>query len=647
MPIRVLPPAVAARIAAGEVVERPASVAKELLENAFDAGARSITVEVAGGGVELLRVADDGVGVAAAEVPLAFARHATSKLAGLDDLDHLTTLGFRGEALPSIAAVAEVTFLTRPANAPAGTLLRLAYGEPIEQRSAARAPGTTITVEHLFGQLPARRKFLKARSTEAGHVTHCVTQLALGRPDVRLDLRVDGRAVLSTPGRGDAREALAAVYGPAAARAMLALPDDRPPQPPNPGGSSAMAEPDWGELVADKRLPRPINPGGSPDGRAAPYSGLGTQQGAASSAPTILVRGYVSPPALHRGTRGGLTLLVNGRVVYSRSLLYAVEEAYHTLLPVGRHPLALLWIDLPPDEVDVNVHPTKQEVRFLRERAVFAALQRAVREVVAEAAGVPLLAGAGRAAPPPPLAPAAAAPLTVPGGGDEGQPRGLWDSADLAGTGAPSIQHAALSTQPRLGQLRVLGQVALTYITAEGDAGLYLVDQHAAHERVLLEQLRRNAARRDRIQYLLEPQSVELSPAQAEALRDRDADLSELGFVVEGFGPRTLLLRAIPAALKPTTIARVLQETFEALAAEGAARAPGGDGHDAADWRERLCLLLACKTAVKAGQLLSHEEMRALLEQLDEAELGRTCAHGRPTAVLLTHGQLEREFGRR
>jgi DNA mismatch repair protein MutL len=359
----------------------------------------------------------------------------------------------------------------------------------------------------------------------------------------------------------------------------------------------------------------------------------------------------VSPPALHRGTRGGLTLFVNGRVVYSRTLLYAVEEAYHTLLPVGRHPLALLWIDVPPDEVDVNVHPTKQEVRFLRERAVFAALQRAVREVVAEAAGVPLLAGAGRAAPAPPTAPALESSLSVPTP-DDGQPRTLWDSENLATT-----DHSAFSTQHSvLRQLRVLGQVALTYITAEGDAGLYLVDQHAAHERVLLEQLRRNIARRDRIQYLLEPQSVELSPAQAEALRDRDADLGELGFVVEEFGPRTLLLRAIPAALKPTTIARVLQETLEALAAETTDRAPargagldGGNGHDhdAADWRERLCLLLACKTAVKAGQLLSHEEMRALLEQLDEAELGRTCAHGRPTAVLLTHGQLEREFGRR
>jgi DNA mismatch repair protein MutL len=198
--------------------------------------------------------------------------------------------------------------------------------------------------------------------------------------------------------------------------------------------------------------------------------------------------------------------------------------------------------------------------------------------------------------------------------------------------------------------------VGLTYITAEGEAGLYLVDQHAAHERVLLEQLRRNAERRDRVQYLLEPQPVELSPAQAEALRDRDASLAELGFVVEEFGPRTLLLRAIPAALKPTTIARVLQETLETLAEEpdaprGAVPGPsatdGAHAHDPADWRERLCLLLACKTAVKAGQMLTQEEMRALLEQLDEAELGRTCAHGRPTAVLLTHTQLEREFGRR
>jgi DNA mismatch repair protein MutL len=574
MPIRVLPPAVAARIAAGEVVERPASVAKELVENALDAGARSVAVEVAGGGVDLLRVADDGAGVPPDEVPLAFARHATSKLADLDDLRRLTTLGFRGEALPSIAAVAEVQFLTRPADQPDGTLLVVHYGTQVELRRAPRAPGTTVTVEHLFGRLPARRKFLKAHSTEAGHVAHLVSQLALGWPQVRFDLRIDGRQVLTTPGRGDARAALAAVYGPAAARAMLALPDE-----PVAGG--------------------------------------------------VRVRGYVSPPELHRGTRSGLTLFVNGRLVYSRTLLYAIEEAYHTLLPVGRHPLALLWLEVPPEEVDVNVHPTKQEVRFLRERVVFAALQRAVRGVIAAAAGVPVLAGSGRPAAPH-TAPPTAPPVTPPAGVTP-SPTGALFPVEPAAAVAPA------PPPPCLARLRVLGQVALTYITAEGDAGLYLIDQHAAHERVLLEQLRRNAARREGVQYLLEPQPVDLSPAQAAALRDRWDDLAALGFVVEAFGPRTLLLRAIPAPLKPATIARVLQETLEALAEET----------EPTDWRERLCLLLACKTAVKAGQLLSLEEMCALLEQLDETELGRTCAHGRPTAVLLTHSQLEREFGRR
>jgi DNA mismatch repair protein MutL len=583
MPIRVLPQTVAARIAAGEVVERPASVAKELVENALDAGARRLTVEVDGGGVALLRVTDDGRGVPPDEVALAFARHATSKLADLDDLGRLNTFGFRGEALPSIAAVAEVRFHTRPAADPDGTLVHLRHGQLVAQRRAPRAPGTAVTVEDLFGALPARRKFLKARGTEAGHVTQIVTQLALGRPDVRCELRVDGRQTLLTPGRGDAREALAAVYGPAAARAMLEL----SPEPAT--GVDGPADPPAPERVR--------------------------------------VAGYVAPPELHRGTRAGLTLLVNGRVVYSRNLLYAIEEAYHTLLPTGRHPVALLWIAVPPDEIDVNVHPTKQEVRFLRERAVFAAVQRAVRAAIGATAGIPVVSSldAAEASAPPTGedAPAALnAELVGPPAG-----RGLWADAELPATAPP----------PRLAQLRVLGQVGLTYVTAEGDAGLYLIDQHAAHERVLLEQLRRNATRRDRVQYLLEPQPVELSPTQVEALRDRGADLAELGFVVEDFGSRTLLLRAIPAALKPTTIARVLQETLDGLAEES----------DAADWREQLCLQFACKTAVKAGQLLSFEEMRALLEQLDESELGRTCAHGRPTAVLLTHGQLEREFGRR
>ncbi|MBX5492894.1 MAG: DNA mismatch repair endonuclease MutL [Chloroflexi bacterium] len=568
MPIRVLPPVVAARIAAGEVVERPASVAKELVENALDAGARRVAVEVVDGGVTLLRVADDGCGVRAAEVPLAFARHATSKLVDLEDLARLTTLGFRGEALPSIASVAEVSFLTRTVDEPAGTLLHVRYGEIAAPERAARAPGTTVTVEDLFGAQPARRKFLKTRSTEAGRVAQVVTELALGRPAVAFELRIDGRAALITPGRGDARETLAAVYGTEVGRALLELP-------------------------------------------------------APEAADPVQVRGFVSPPGLHRGTRGAITLLVNGRVVYSRALLYAVEEAYHTLLPVGRHPLALLWIEVPPHEVDVNVHPTKQEVRFLHERAVFAAVQRAVRAAVGASPAIPVI---GTLAAQPDEGGAPGPPVSSPT-----PPRAatLW--------GEEAASERLPTERSRLGGLRVLGQVALTYITAEGSAGLYLIDQHAAHERVLLERLRRDQRAGDRVQYLLEPQVVELSAAQATALQGHLPDLAALGFVAEEFGPRTLLLRAIPAALKPTTIARVLQETCEALAQD----APP------ADWREAICLLLACKTAVKAGQLLSLEEMRALLEQLDEAELGHTCAHGRPTAVLLTHGQLEREFGRR
>jgi DNA mismatch repair protein MutL len=565
MPIRVLPPLVAARIAAGEVVERPASVAKELLENALDAGARRVAVEVVDGGVTLLRVADDGCGVPAAEVPLAFARHATSKLVDLEDLARLTTLGFRGEALPSIASVAEVSFLTRARDAPAATLLRVRYGEIVEQRPAARALGTTVTVEDLFGAQPARRKFLKARATEAGHVAQVTTQLALARPDVAFALALDGRTALTTPGSGDARAALAAVYGADVAAALLELPT------------------------------------------AATLDG------------GVQVRGYVSPPGLHRGTRGAITLVVNGRVVSARALLYALEEAYHTLLPVGRHPLALLWVAVPPAEVDVNVHPAKQEVRFLRERAVCAAVHRAVQAAIGASRAIPVVSALE---PPAPAPPAPAVPAAA-------SPAPLWESAAPATPQPPA--------RPRLGGLRVLGQVALTYITAEGAAGLYLIDQHAAHERVLLEQLRRTRPGGEQVQYLLEPQVVELTAAQAAALRGHLADLAALGFVVEAFGPRALLLRAIPAALRPATIARVLQETCEALA------------HDApaTDWREAVCLLLACKTAVKAGQLLTLEEMRALLEQLDEAELGQTCAHGRPTAVLLTHGQLEREFGRR
>jgi len=575
MPIVRLDEATVRRIAAGEVVERPASVVKELVENALDAGARAIRVEIAAGGRELIRVQDDGCGMLPEELPLAVERHTTSKLRDFADLARLTTYGFRGEALAAISAVSDFEIASRPPASGHGARLRVRFGKPGRVEPVGMSVGTIVTVRDLFATVPARRRFLRQDATETAYIQRVLAALALARPDVRVEFVVDGRTALATPGSGRLVDALAGVYGAETAASIVSL--------------------------------EPIESG------------------------EIAVHGAIGLPAVARANRQSLFLLVNGRWIESRTLVAAIEQAYHTLLMVGRYPIGVVAVSLPPDRVDVNVHPTKREVRFADERAVAAAVHEAVRRTLLS--HLP-------AQPPPAVTFSPLEPPVIQRRLLVADPSRVPPPPPVISPAAPAPGEAPSSAPPaegRLPILRVLGQVRQSYIIAEGPDGMYLIDQHAAHERVLLERLRRDQRAGDRVQYLLEPQVVELSAAQATALQGHLPDLAALGFVAEEFGPRTLLLRAIPAALKPTTIARVLQETCEALAQD----APP------ADWREAICLLLACKTAVKAGQLLSLEEMRALLEQLDEAELGHTCAHGRPTAVLLTHGQLEREFGRR
>ncbi|MBI4497703.1 MAG: DNA mismatch repair endonuclease MutL, partial [Chloroflexi bacterium] len=423
MPIQPLPPDMVARIAAGEVIERPASVVKELLDNALDAGATQVTIEVAGGGVKLIRVVDNGCGIPADEVEAAFIRHATSKLTGADDLDRITTLGFRGEALPSIAAVADVTLVSRPAVQVSGVALHLRDGRRLERRIIGCPPGTTVTVRDLFAGVPARRKFLKAPTTETGHITALVAQYALAFPEVAFSVVVEGRRGLQTPGDGNLLGAVAEVYGVETARALLPVGD--------------------------------------------------------SGAPAHRVAGYTSPPGVTRSGRGFLSFFINRRWVQSRALAVAVEQAYQGLLMTGRSPLAVLHLTLPYDEVDVNVHPAKREVRFEREREVFALVQRAVRSALVDAAPVPS------------FHPTAAMPQPAPGGlsssvlSPQSSVLGLLPSERVlpdrrqapAGAAAPP----ALPTPGRaLPILRVVGQVSATYIIAEGPDGMYLVDQHAA-----------------------------------------------------------------------------------------------------------------------------------------------------------------------
>jgi DNA mismatch repair protein MutL len=583
LPIRVLPPQVAARIAAGEVVERPASVVKELLENALDAGASRITIEVTAGGLDSIRVSDDGCGIDPAELEAAFQRHATSKLEDDADLERVITLGFRGEALPSIAAVAEVEMISRPQGKEVAAYIRVTPEAPPEAGTRGAPVGTSLTVRSLFARLPARRKFLRAPASETNAVAGVVSHYALAFPEVRLTLTLDGRLALQTPGSGEMRDAVSAVYGAEPAAAMLEV--------------------------------------------------SGKEQGPGSEG--VVVEGLVGPPQLSRAGRGYISLFVNRRWIQNRRLAFAVDEAYQGLLMTGRHPLAVLNLQVPHEEVDVNVHPTKAEVRFRDEGAVFGAIQRAVRTVVLESAPVPISAaaapGLGLAAQP--SAPllwehgvrvAAAAASPAPGGDPDRS-----DGHDAAAAPTPA---AALPV------LRVIGQMGSIYVIAEGPEGMYLIDQHAAHERVLYERFWR--LRQDgspEVQGLLEPLSLDVSPRQRAVLGQEAELLREHGFDLEPFGQGAYVLRSVPQSLSGSADVREGVQRFLDMMIEE------GEG----DRRDRVAMSLACHGAIRAGKTLSLDEMRELIRQLEESEAPSTCPHGRPTMIHLSADTLAREFGRR
>ena len=581
MPIQLLSERVIAQIAAGEVVERPASVVKELIENALDAGARSVAVEAEGGGRRLIRVADDGAGIPAAEVELAFARHATSKLQSADDLAQITSLGFRGEALAAISAVSQVTLVTRAHDETTGTRIRV-HGGAIIDRGAVGAPaGTVVTVEHLFYTTPARLKFLKQESTERRHIDGMVTRYAMAYPAVRFSLAQDGREAFRASGSGRLEDVLVAVMGVDDFRQMLRV--DAPPR-------------------ADR-----------PD------------------LPPVQVSGFVSAPALNRANRSHTTLFVNGRPIQDTSLTYAVTQAYHTLLMKGRHPVAVLMIEVPPDMVDVNVHPMKAEVRFRHPDAVFSAVQRAVRAAVLDQTPVaPVRPGAFGSTPG--VWTTESPRRTTPAGE---QPR--MDLV-LSEPGQRSDPSAAAPTRT-LPVLRVVGQVGASYIVAEGPAGLYLIDQHAAHERILYEQFMAERAAHGAVsQQTLEGVVIDLDRRSAALVAEHLDALASIGFVLEPFGGTTYRVRAVPDILAdqdPAEALRVIIADLEAEARPGQATV-----------EERMAAR-ACKTAaIKAGQVLSSAEMQALVRQLEHCANPRTCPHGRPTMIHMTAEQLSKEFGR-
>ncbi len=594
MAIRILPPEVASKIAAGEVVERPASVVKELLENALDAGARHIAIELLDGGKRLIRVSDDGIGIPSDEVELAFHRYATSKLSRIEDLTHITTLGFRGEALAAIAAVSRLTLITRAAGETAGTRLYLEAGQ-IMRREAIGAPqGTVVSVENLFYNVPARLKFLKQESTERGHVSALVSRYAMAYPQVRFVLTHGHQEVLHTTGSGNLYEVLGEVYGTEAASQMIAI--ETPQEPPRP------------------------------------------------DLPPIAISGYVGLPTLNRSTRSQIVLFVNGRWIQDANLTYAVVQAYHTMLMVGRYPVAVVMITLPPEEVDVNVHPTKAEVRFRRPDAVFSAVQHAVRHTLIRHAGVaPVRTELVWGSPEWAARRERLAQVT----GEHLRQMGIDLTAESPGQfthqAAPSEEGAAPAPaavrRRNLPLLRVVGQVGATYIVAEGPSGLYLIDQHAAHERILYERfVAEHSAHAVATQELLEAIAIEVLPEQMALIEENLNVLHAVGFLVEPFGRNAVRLRGIPALVAGGDPVSVL------LAVLGEIEC--GEMPTDATVEEKLIARVCKQAAVKAGQVLSYAEMEALIRQLEACQSPRTCPHGRPTMLHLSAEELARQFGR-
>jgi DNA mismatch repair protein MutL len=581
-PVERLPEDLVNKIAAGEVVERPASVVKELVENALDAEARSVHVEIEGGGKALIRVRDDGQGMSRADAELALERHATSKLRTLLDLQSIASHGFRGEALPSIASVAELVLRTRDDSSPAGSEVAVSHGRRRHIRDVGHPRGTTVEVRDLFHAVPARRKFLKADSTEAGHVAEAVTLLALAHPEAGFFLRSGGRTLVEAPAAAGLGPRVFQIFGPRFLDGLR----------PVDGGT------EWAK-----------------------------------------VRGFVSRPDGPRPARPGLRLYVNGRPVRDRALSRAVAEAYRGAGASDRGFEAIVFVDLPSHLVDVNVHPAKTEVRFADGRTVWTAVERAVRRAIAgsgEAEEVPSVHVGGDA----PTGRVEAAVQTFLSRAEvSAQPQG--DVAPYVRERASAPAWVAEAPDVPTQGPTVLGQHRLTYIVASDGADLLIVDQHSAHERVRFERLQQQLERREvESQRLLLPLVLELPPDLRAVLDASREDLDALGYDVEAFGGASTRVRAVPAVLGTRdpgpALERVLRDLLERESGEWMVAGP----------RDRLAATLACHSAVRAGQGLSPASMAAIVNDLRGTSEPLLCPHGRPTIVRIPREEVSRWFGR-
>ena len=608
--IKVLTEAQAARIAAGEVIERPVSVIKELLENSLDSGADTISIDIRGGGSESIVVADNGCGMSLEDLPLAFLRFSTSKIEDDSDLVSISTLGFRGEALPSIASVSEVEVFTRTHNSERGSRYLAQYGtDPILEEAGA-SPGTLIKVSNLFKNVPVRRKFLSSNAAETGRIQRLISEMTLVNPCVTFALVVDGKRRLHSRSSNDKRSAFAAVYGRDLSKKMLEL---------DPASDASFR-----------------------------------------------VEGLISPPEVTRKTRSYMTVSVNGRLVKNKRIFYAIREAYRSYIPESVHPIAVLDLTIPHFDVDVNVHPSKQDIKFLREDLIVSSVLIGLRKTLEKDSPTPGLKSY--------YGPRSSLSTALPTERLNHWSMNLHSPAVLSGTDSElsmspkdrmavnyppsldtleSIQKLPGKKQPKqhskehklhreiLPALRIIGQAESTYIVAEAEGGVFLIDQHAAHERVLYEQLSdqiQNSA--IQTQTLLAPLVIEPPRHYTATLEEKNEELSAAGFSIEPFGEGTWILREVPfmlASNKKIDSFTVLSDMLD-LMTEDVRPEP---------WIKKLTASMACHSSIRAGKILTIDESLQLITQLEKCEQPRTCAHGRPTMLYLSSTMLERNFGRR
>ncbi|HWQ88445.1 MAG TPA: DNA mismatch repair endonuclease MutL [Desulfitobacteriaceae bacterium] len=606
--IRILDQHSANQIAAGEVVERPVSVVKELIENALDAKAYKIDITIEQNGLPLIRVSDNGCGIEPADLPLAVLRHATSKISGIRDLEQLHTLGFRGEALPSIASVSRLEISSRPPERLAGSCLTLEGGQQADIQEIGCPAGTSIVVRDLFFNAPARKKFLKSLNTEFGLISDIVSRLALARPEVAFSLAHPRQIILQTSGRGSWLNTIGEILGNDIARRLIPV---------------SATSGNW------------------------------------------VLEGFISPPELVRSSKQGETFIINGRYIRSAFLNRALLAGYHTLIPAKQYPIAILHLHLPPSEYDVNVHPTKMDIRFREEKDLAGFLEEAIRKTLLQSRSLP---GWGKAG-----IPAAreiipqvsgylfptASPAPIP---DIRENTVSSGSGDYAATelrpGQPSEPVQILpdsleqdqaqvslfaSASPRPGPLeefRPLAQLFQTYVLASDGKVLMIIDQHAAHERINYERLLKKAKQNPAAsQQLLTPVSVELTLQEEQALLEHLESISELGFILEHFGPKTYLLRGIPAYVGPFSAEELLRKFIEQVLQQN--KIPVME-QLLGEW----IYLLACHESIKAQDTLSLAEMEQLLVQLGQTENPFTCPHGRPTMIQMTAAELAKRFYR-